>query len=325
MKLTLLSGFEFDTSNVFRIYFNGDLQTADVLDLNGEPLCTIRGSHEYENLRSLCEGDFDDLRRKAWEIDGRVPPRRMFPDKTAPQMNVKGVAEAIAAVAGSRLHPTHIHSAVPVTAAASASPAPAPERVNLWTAVQAGHYDSPKEEGVRIADRVVGALERDKPVVICVGNVLYYREDKAIADAKELRERAATLISSLRTVVDEAIGNLRNKPTFHHGCGGLVVGDSDLWQSITHVSEDEIYWNFRCSKCQETFIDIKEATGESLAKRPRKVTVSGERFGKPEIKVTVVDDAKYRSSAEFGRGNSPSRPSVKPKKKPAKKGAKRRR
>lgn len=68
MKLTLLSGFEFDTSNVFRIYFNGDLQTADVLDLNGEPLCTIRGSHEYENLRSLCEGDFDDLRRKAWEI-----------------------------------------------------------------------------------------------------------------------------------------------------------------------------------------------------------------------------------------------------------------
>jgi len=110
--------------------------------------------------------------------------------------------------------------APPVTA--DAKPAPTLERVNLWTVVQASLYDSQKEYAVQCADRVVGALERDKPTVLCVGNVLYFRQDKAIQDAKELRERAATLISSLRSVVDECMERIHRPKVRRATVSGLV-------------------------------------------------------------------------------------------------------
>lgn len=103
-----------------------------------------------------------------------------------------------------------------------AKPAPAPERINLWNAVNNALYDFPKGNGVECADRVVGALERDKPTVLCVGNVLYYRQDKAIQDAKELRERAATLISSLRTVVDECMERIHRPKVRRATVSGLA-------------------------------------------------------------------------------------------------------
>lgn len=96
---------------------------------------------------------------------------------------------------------------------AEAVPAPPKERESIWEAVRVGLYDYPKEVSVRIADRVSNALERDSPAIITVGTTRYHREDristKFIDEAKELRERSATLIRSLRSVVDEFEMRLR--------------------------------------------------------------------------------------------------------------------
>lgn len=214
MEITIANR-SFEATAVWRVYFDPADNQATVFSGEGNLPFRTQNPTEYRGLYAICKTDVDGLRSKAYNYYTRS---KMFEGAYNPIESLKDTA--IAAFSGFVLRPTPPAktapemtvkgAAPPVTAAAS--PAPAPERVNLWTAVQTGHYDSPKDEGVRIADRVVGALERDKPSIICVGNVLYYREDKAIADAKELRERAATLISSLRTVVDEAMFKLRSKP-----------------------------------------------------------------------------------------------------------------
>ena len=172
----------------------------------------------------------------------------------------------------------------PVSASVSASATPAAplERENLWTAVQAGLYDHPRDTSVAVADRVTSALENSKPAVLCVGNVLYYREDKALKEAKELRERAATLISSLRSVVDECEQRLRPKgkvpfpEQIHAGCGGVVIPEADFVSG----EGDELWWNYRCTKCGDTFKTVKEFKAEPAPKR------------KPAVKKAVVNKRK---------------------------------
>lgn len=41
----------------------------------------------------------------------------------------------------------------------------------------------------------------------------------------------------------------------HGGCGGEIVADADFVSG----AGDEYWWNFRCSKCKETFQTLKEA------------------------------------------------------------------
>lgn len=164
---------------------------------------------------------------------------------------------------------------------ASATPAAPLERENLWTAVQAGLYDHPRDTSVAVADRVTSALENSKPAVLCVGNVLYYREDKALKEAKELRERAATLISSLRSVVDECEQRLRPKKDdrvdlnvrvgIHSGCGGNVIADADF---IPGEEGDEIWWNYRCIKCNDTFQYVREFQEPKRKKAVKKAVVN---------------------------------------------------
>lgn len=169
-----LNGESFDLEKVTKVVFDDRLGQATIYLENATPI-VMRTFRERVLLRKICYANLCGLYSKTFDHNG-------VSFEPQPRVN------------------------------ADAKPAPTLERVNLWTVVQASIYDSQKHYAVQCADRVVGALERDKPTIICVGNVLYYRQDKAIQDAKELRERAATLISSLRTVIDEAMFKLRSKP-----------------------------------------------------------------------------------------------------------------
>lgn len=188
------------------------------------------------------------------------------------------------------LKPTPAAEVKPTSVTASATPAAPLERANLWTAVQAGLYDHPRETSVSVADRVTSALENSKPAVLCVGNVLYYREDKALSEAKELRERAATLISSLRSVVDECEQRLRPKKDdrvdinvrvgIHSGCGGKVISDV-----YTDGENGGIWWSYRCLKCSDTF--------------QRREQFEGKPKRKPAVRKAVVKHVSMRA----GKGN----------------------
>lgn len=43
----------------------------------------------------------------------------------------------------------------------------------------------------------------------------------------------------------------------HTDCGGMVIDDAD---SLPPMEDDdsEIWWNYRCTKCNETFRDVGE-------------------------------------------------------------------
>ena len=167
-----LMDFSIDLELVKKIVFDDRLGQATIHFWRESPPPIItRSPLDRARLWSLCSADVCGLRSKAFDHNG------ISFSEIARGRSVK----------------------------VEAKPAPAPERINLWNAVNDALYDFPKGNGVECADRVVGALERDKPTVLCVGNVLYFRQDRAIQDAKELRERAATLISSLRSVVDECM------------------------------------------------------------------------------------------------------------------------
>lgn len=45
-------------------------------------------------------------------------------------------------------------------------------------------------------------------------------------------------------------------PVTHFGCGGRIIADADF---VITSDGDEIFWNYRCEKCDETFVHIKEA------------------------------------------------------------------
>lgn len=180
-------GASFDLEMVTRIVFDDRIGQAIIHFRHGTPPIITRSPQERALLWSLCSADVCGLRSKAFDHNG--------------------------------ISFDEIHRGRSVSV--EAKPAPAPERINLWNAVNDALYDFPKGNGVECADRVVGALERDKPTVLCVGNVLYFRQDRAIQDAKELRERAATLISSLRSVVDECMERIRRPKVQRATVSGL--------------------------------------------------------------------------------------------------------
>lgn len=179
-----LMDISFDLELVTRIVFDDRLGQVTIHFRRGTPPIITRSPRERALLWKLCSADVCGLSSKAFDHNGLSFSGR--------SVNVE------------------------------AKPAPAPERINLWNAVNDALYDFPKGNGVECADRVVGALERDKPTVLCVGNVLYFRQDRAIQDAKELRERAATLISSLRSVVDECMERIRRPKVRIVTVSGLV-------------------------------------------------------------------------------------------------------
>lgn len=55
---------------------------------------------------------------------------------------------------------------------------------------------------------------------------------------------------------DVTVYGMEDKQRIHVVCGGVVVAESDC---ITGDG-DEIWWNYRCTKCRETFRTVNEFT-----------------------------------------------------------------